>query len=59
MDMIFDMCCVIVFVSGFAVMLGVFNWVFEFACRHIPALDTWVNNFIGIDEDDEDWESEV
>ena len=55
MDMVFDMCCVIAFCSGFAVLLGVFGWVFEFACKHIPALDTWVNNFIGYDEDEDDW----
>lgn len=59
MDRIFDLCYVIVFCSGFVMMLGVFGWIFEFACKHIPAFDTWVNNFIGYDEDDEDWESEV
>lgn len=57
MDRIFDLCYVIVFCCGFVVMLGVFGWIFEFMCKHIPAFDTWVNNFIGCDEDDdEDWE---
>lgn len=52
-NLIFDMCYVTILVSCFAVMISVCGWVFEFICKHIHAFGTWVNNLIGI-EDDED-----
>lgn len=59
MDMIFDICCLMVFMGGFALLFGIAELVFDLACKHIPAFNAWVNDFIGLDNDDDDWESEV
>ena len=52
---VFDICCAIIFVTGFAFLFGIASWGLELACKHIPALDAWVNSIAGIDDDDEDW----
>ena len=54
-DLIFDVCCLILYGSIFILLFGIINGLFEFACKHIPSFNTWINKIVGTDDD---WEGE-
>lgn len=54
-DLIFDVCCLMLYGSIFILLFGIIIGLFEFACKHIPSFNTWVNKIVGTDDN---WESE-
>lgn len=54
-DMIFEFCYLILFMSGFCILLGICSGLFELVYKYCPALRKWADGFI----DFEDEESEA
>ena len=54
-DMIFEFCYLILFMSGFCILLGICSGLFELVYKYCPALRKWADDFI----DFEDEESEA
>lgn len=50
--LVFNVCIMALFISGFGLLFGVFGWILDFACAHIQPLNVWVNSVIGTDEND-------
>lgn len=48
-DMVFELCYFFLFISGFSILLGLGNLVFDIAYKYVPRFKKWADDFIGED----------
>lgn len=48
-DMVFEVCYLVLFMSGFSILIGLGNLVFDIAYKYVPRFRKWADDFIGED----------
>lgn len=48
-DMVFEVCYLVLCMTGFFILIGLGNLVFDIAYKYVPRFRKWADDFIGED----------
>lgn len=57
-EMIFEVCYLALFMSGFFILLGLGNLAFDIVYKYVPRFRKWADDFIGIEDEESEAEYE-